>query len=76
MLPPAAGGSAWSGGVAINRDTTIHNPVTLIGGLLRRGSGGEEFPATDEILGRIEVELLSYNLELLSAREKDFWRWP
>ena len=71
----AAAGTPAAIGVAINRDTSIHNPVTLIGGLLRRPSG-EEIPATDEILGRIQVELVTYNLELLSAREKEFWRWP
>ena len=72
----AAAGCPASIGVGINRDITNHNPVTLVGGRLRRTSDGEEIPATDEILGRIEVELLTYNLELLSAREKDFWRWP
>lgn len=71
----AAAGTPAAIGVAINRDTSIHNPVTLIGGLLR-GPSGEEIPATDEILGRIQVELVTYNLELLSAREKEFWRWP
>jgi hypothetical protein len=72
----AAAGYPASIGVGINRDTTIHNPVTLIGNLLRRGADGEEIPATDEILAPIEVELVTYNLELLSAREKEFWRWP
>ncbi len=72
----SAAGVPASIGVGINRDTTIHNPVTLIGGLLRRTSDGEEIRASEEILSRVQVELLTYNLELLSAREKDFWRWP
>lgn len=72
----SAAGTPASIGVGINRDTTIHNPVTLIGGLLRRASDGEEIRATDEILSTIRVELLTYNLELLSAREREFWRWP
>ena len=72
----AAAGWPASIGVAIERSVTIHNPVTLIGGMVRRGAGGEEVRASQELLAGIEVDLVTYNLRLLSADDKDFWRWP
>jgi hypothetical protein len=61
-------------GVGISREVTAHNPVVLAGGLLRRASDWTEVPATADILARIEVELLAFDLDLLGDAE--FWRWP
>ena len=72
----AAAGYPAAIGVGISREVTSHNPVTLVGGLLRRAADGEEVRASADILERIQVELPVYDLELLSAREKEFWRWP
>ena len=72
----AAAGYPAAIGVGISREVTSHNPVTLIGGMVRRGAGGEEVRAGEELLARIEVDLLTYDLHLLSADDRDFWRWP
>lgn len=72
----AAAGYPAALGVGISREVTAHNPVVLAGGLLRRAADGAELPATPEILERIEVELLAFDLDLLGAGAAEFWRWP
>ena len=45
----AAAGYPAAIGVGISREVTSHNPVTLIGGMVRRGAGGEELRAGEEL---------------------------